>query len=308
VSESDDWFKNALEDVLRERIVGYAVRPGTYRSSWDLREVDVQLSDGRRLALAVKRFDVTADAVKRVKPAFLVDPAREIAVYRTLLSKLDLGTARFYGSSVDGDGRPVLILEYVDGTPLWQVGDFSKWLAAARWLGRTHSRLETLKGDQTRNAALLRYDAAYYRVWPQRACLARAPDDSDEILALLASLPHTIIHGEFHASNIVVADGDRICVLDWEMAAVGPGLMDLADLTSGNWSPDERRALADAYRGSCHAAAAMSEEQLRKGLAACRLHRALQWLGWSNDHWTPPPEHAHDWTAEANAARRELGG
>ena len=39
-------------------------------------------------------------------------------------------------------------------------------------------------------------------------------------------------------------------------------------------------------------------ETLSADLARCRLHLALQWLGWSPD-WRPPPEHAHDWLGEA---------
>jgi hypothetical protein len=32
-------------------------------------------------------------------------------------------------------------------------------------------------------------------------------------------------------------------------------------------------------------------------LAWCRLHVAVQWLGWS-ETWSPPKHHAHDWLAE----------
>jgi hypothetical protein len=30
----------------------------------------------------------------------------------------------------------------------------------------------------------------------------------------------------------------------------------------------------------------------------CRLHIAVQWLGWSPE-WSPPPEHAWNWWEEA---------
>ena len=33
-------------------------------------------------------------------------------------------------------------------------------------------------------------------------------------------------------------------------------------------------------------------------LEFCRLHQAVQWLGWSPS-WTPPPEHAQNWLKEA---------
>jgi hypothetical protein len=43
---------------------------------------------------------------------------------------------------------------------------------------------------------------------------------------------------------------------------------------------------------------ALEEEDLD----VCRLHLAVQWLGWSPG-WAPPMAHAHDWLADA----RELG-
>jgi hypothetical protein len=78
------------------------------------------------------------------------------------------------------------------------------------------------------------------------------------------------------------------------MAAVGVGLVDLAALVTG-WSGDEFAAIVAAYSGVDDLA-----------LAACRLHLALQWLGWSSD-WTPPPAQAHDWLGEARAAAERLG-
>lgn len=40
------------------------------------------------------------------------------------------------------------------------------------------------------------------------------------------------------------------------------------------------------------------EEALVADLDRCRLHLALRSLGWS-PAWSPPPEHARDWLAEA---------
>ena len=42
-------------------------------------------------------------------------------------------------------------------------------------------------------------------------------------------------------------NGLRICPVDWELAARGPGLLDLAALSAGRWSDDERDRLARAY-------------------------------------------------------------
>ena len=72
----------------------------------------------------------------------------------------------------------------------------------------------------------------------------------DRAIERLIRLPSTLIHGEFYASNILVQEtreGCRIRPVDWEMAAVGPGLIDLAALTSGAWAERERTEMAAAY-------------------------------------------------------------
>jgi len=125
----------------------------------------------------------------------------------------------------------------------------------------------------------------------------------------------TFLHGEFYASNVLVhepAHGGRedlrVCPIDWEMAAVGPGLIDLAALTAGGWTADEKEALALAYRAALEHTENWppSPDAFLVALDYCRLHLAVQWLGWSQD-WTPPPEHAQDWLGEALGLAEKLG-
>jgi thiamine kinase-like enzyme len=191
-----------------------------------------------------------------------------------------------------------------------------------------HCRFSQPSDQLRRSAPFLHYDAAFYRLWLQRACefvgqaLTRRDPPSralwerlvrnyDQVIQRLVALPATLIHGEFYASNVLVetsADGVRMCPVDWEMAALGPGLVDLAALTAGRWSDEDRSALAEAYLGGLRAAGAARAglEELLASLDDCRLHVAMLWLGWSRD-WTPPPEHAHDWLAEALMLGRKLG-
>jgi thiamine kinase-like enzyme len=96
-------------------------------------------------------------------------------------------------------------------------------------------------------------------------------------------------------------DGVRIAPVDWEMAAIGPGLVDVAALTAG-WGPEQRRELVDAYRDEI---GGDTETGMEEALACSRLHLAMQWLGWSPG-WSPPPEHRRDWLGEALRAAEEL--
>jgi hypothetical protein len=92
------------------------------------------------------------------------------------------------------------------------------------------------------------------------------------------------------------------------MAAVGPGLIDLAALVAGGWSADQRLALVTSY----YRALASEDGQppsFDDFLAAadlCELHLAVQWLGWSPE-WAPPAEEARGWLEGAFRLGGKLG-
>jgi thiamine kinase-like enzyme len=171
---------------------------------------------------------------------------------------------------------------------------------------------------------LLRYDAGFHRLWMERAvAFARDPGTTWEpaarervewlaarwepVAERLTALPATFIHGEFYPSNVLVGRADsqpRICPIDWEMAAAGPGLVDLAALTGG-WPASDRAAIAAEYQDAS-GPAAEQPGGFEAALEACRLHLAVRWLGWEPT-WSPPPEHRQDWLAEAVRAARALG-
>jgi thiamine kinase-like enzyme len=127
----------------------------------------------------------------------------------------------------------------------------------------------------------------------------------------LADAP-SLVHGEFYPSNVLVEEVRSRFVIhpvDWEMAALGPPLLDVAALTSGRWSEAHRIAMATAY---CEGARSEGMrcpgiEGFLLNVAACRLLLAVQWLGWAAD-WTAPADHRNDWLEEAELCARELGG
>src|SRR6185295_13610555 len=118
-------------------------RPSSYQSSCALDEVDVSFEDGSTAALVAKAVDWEAmcPEAHRARPRWLWDERRERAVYECLLSGADLTTARYHGSFVGDTGIRYLLLERINGTPLWQEGDFNTWCEAARWLARMRVRI-----------------------------------------------------------------------------------------------------------------------------------------------------------------------
>ncbi|MBI4870262.1 MAG: phosphotransferase [Candidatus Riflebacteria bacterium] len=306
------------------------VHPVPQQSSFALREVVAETSGGETVRLILKELGSGAmlpDA-RRAKPPFVHDPRREEVVYGEFLPDGPSGTAHCYGIFVDEtSNRRWLCLERVLGVELYQVGDFSAWQDAARWLAVLHARFAR---DRTawadRSDSLLRHDEPYLRLWLKRArtflktaelapetrgALKRLARVHDVVVSRLLSLPATLIHGDCYASNVLVADlerGRRICPVDWEMAGLGPGLLDLAALVSGRWSEEQRTALAAAYHAeACRPGpGSLTFAETLEALDCCRLQVALQHLGWSAD-WTPPASQLHDWLGEALALSERLG-
>jgi hypothetical protein len=258
-------------------------RPSAYRSSYPIVELDVELQDGRTLALVVKDLarDAIVERARGAKLDFLADPLREIEVYRDLLGPAALGTPAFHGSR-----GTLLYLERVGGIELYQVGELELWQQALRWLARLHDRFGGVAHPR-----LVRYDRSFYELWPARAGVELPGYDA--LVDRLAALPVTLVHGDFYASNVLLA-GERVCAIDWELAGAGAGVLDVAAITMG-WPDEQRAVLADAYRRA--RAEPPPQREFLADLDHASLHLAVQWLGWS-EGWAPPPEHARDWHAE----------
>lgn len=255
---------------------------------------------------------LAADAVA-AKPLFLLDTAREAEVYLDVLRPGRVDAPACFGAVVDPEAsHALLFLELVEGEVLWQVGEWEAWEEAARWLADLHGR-----ALGTSSARLIRYDSAHFRRWLRRA-RAFAPARSldriaacyERVVERLADWPSSFVHGEFYPSNVLVERRSRrfrIRPVDWEMAGVGTGLLDLAALSSGAWCEEDRQRLARVYfEASGPALRHRGWGEFLDALEHCRLHLAVQWLGWSRD-WSPPQQQAHDWLAEARRVAEKLG-
>lgn len=323
-----------LQSGLRQRGIEGVIRrlerrPSPYASSFALEELDVELGDGTRLALMLKNLSWGGmnEAALRVKPEFLFDPQREIAVYRTIVDPMQLGAA-FFAAFLDAESDACwLVIERIEGRELYQVGELDIWTDVARWLGVMHRRLAQRDRDELRvSARLVVYDADFYHLWLRRAGRAFGPASAESaasragfdylvarynrVVERLLSLPPTVIHGEFYASNVLTATTDgalRVCPVDWEMAAVAPGLIDLAALTLGQWPEEDRRGFLAAYlSGIASDTPAMSIDAVAEAVDYCQIHLAVQWLGWFSSQ-PPHPSHARDWLTEAIERVERLG-
>jgi hypothetical protein len=310
----------ALDDaVIRDELLqldprfahaDIVIRPYGYRTSHRLAELDVHHGDGTRERLILKDLGVHSldEDARRAKPAFLVEPVREIEVYRDILANAELGTASCRGAIVrPAEDRYWLVLELLPGVELYQTGALQDWCAAASWLAQLHRRVKLAETPH-----LVRYDRDALSIWIDRAVsfsgkplLAHLAPRFDELLDSLLGFPQGFMHGELFASNVIVdTAAKRVSAIDWETAGLGPQLLDLAALTAGNWTAADRTAMALAYRDAAESEA--SDDAFLRDLDISRLFVAVQRLGWSQN-WTPPQEHAYDWASDVSIIGRKLG-
>ncbi|HWI09321.1 MAG TPA: aminoglycoside phosphotransferase family protein [Solirubrobacteraceae bacterium] len=306
----DATLRAALQDALQRPVRTLTRRAHLYGSSHAIEDVAVTFDDGPPLALVLKDVSAPGPHAQAAKPLSLRDPDRELQAYVDVLGPAGLDVPVCYGALAEA-GRRWLILEAVDGVPLWQLAEDAIWDETARWLAGLHGH-----PAPSRSLRLLRYDVPCFRNALARAvaltptgALDGVADIWERVVARLTAWPRSIVHGDFYPSNILVqrraAATPRIRPVDWELAGTGPGLLDLAALTAGSWSAAERERLTLTYGRALPAALRPAPADLLDALAHCRLFVAVQWLGWSRD-WTAPPEHAHDWLGEATALAWEL--
>ena len=313
---SDTELQRRLSHVLGQEVARLDRRRSRYSTSFPIDELDAELEDGSTLTLVGKDLSWGAllPEATGAKPEFLHDPLREIEVYRSALVGAGLGTAAFHGAWVRPEcDQYCLFVERVTGVELWQVGDLEVWAAVAAWLARFHHTGPA--PDPPLRDRLLLYNRDYYQAWARRArAFHRDADASrrgrldwvlarhDGLVDRLLALDSVFIHGELYPSNVLVqvAGGPRICPIDWELAALGPALVDLAALVSGGWTPEERFALVRSYESALVSLTgrAVDHRALVAALDLCRLHLCVRWLGWAR-RWSPPPEHAQDWLGES---------
>jgi aminoglycoside/choline kinase family phosphotransferase len=127
----------------------------------------------------------------------------------------------------------------------------------------------------------------------------------------IAAQPKGFVHGEFFAPNVLVEleNGTaRVRPVDWELAGIGPLFIDLAALTAGAWTEEQRSELAASYQAALDPRGDiwLPHEAFMRALDCCRVQLAVQRIGWA-ERWTPPAAHAQDWLGEALHAAERLG-
>lgn len=182
----------------------------------------------------------------------------EASIYQLVIGPLHGPAPSFEGSFAGAHGTTIVLAYRDDATQLHHTepGTQSAIVRAASVLGSWHARSGSVALDQFRSF-VNEMDASAFEQWS--ACLTeRSPADpgwaaiaelvhSGDSMPALIEAPKIIIHGELFTSNVLVGAQGEIEFVDWETCAVGPGELDLASLTVGNWPAATRAACETAY-------------------------------------------------------------
>jgi aminoglycoside/choline kinase family phosphotransferase len=268
-------------------------------SSFWTERLGVRLDRGESLPVFFKdlnpRHQVNAAPALRAREA--APSRRELQMYQQVLSRERFGTPELYAFRWDPQaGVYWLFLENVGEFRLSRMREFEYWLAGVEWAARFHAALRPLRAAQA--GFLPRYDEAHYRGCAEqvesklpglaeadRGVIGRALGRYLSVMDRFTALPQGVIHGELFAKNVVVRTGSpaqKLGVVDWESAAIGPSYLDLVSLSAGRWSAEQRRAMWHAYfdRYQADTGLRLDWEDFCRDLGLLSLYQALRWLGW----------------------------
>jgi hypothetical protein len=199
---------------------------------------------------------------------------REVGVYASLAAGLPIHVPALIAASPTGDWLVLEAVRALRRADRWRAEDYWK---AVRGLAALHERFWGLRDDLDAFPWLGRPLEADFAVHvaaaaqaierivtsgkpealasrPERvAILARLTAQADQIARPLLELPATLLHGDYWPGNIAVAAEGRQIVFDWQMASVGPAVLDLFTfVTKSQWwfgkMPVEAGEIVERYR------------------------------------------------------------
>jgi aminoglycoside phosphotransferase (APT) family kinase protein len=225
---------------------------------------------------------------------------REAGLYRALSVQLPMATPALIAADSAGSW---LVLEAVEADPATAEWDAGALIDAVTLLVSLHERFWGLAEDLGAYPWLARpltldYEIHVYAAaqalgrivrYEQPAAIAQSAavlsvlgqiiSQADQVVQPLRALPFTLLHGDFWQRNLLRdEDGDPI-VLDWQLAAIGPGVLDLLVMVSNTRWAHGRLPLPEAELTGHY----------RRELKRC-VH-----VEWSDAEWAALWDHALLW-------------
>ncbi|HYY72743.1 MAG TPA: aminoglycoside phosphotransferase family protein [Candidatus Bathyarchaeia archaeon] len=270
-----------------------------HESSFHAEHLRIRFKNGESVPVFLKDLNPQNQIAlaRKIRNNSLSSSYLELRVYQRVLWRVNLGTPQLYSVRWEpARGTYWLFLEDIGGSRLRDSRNFNRWVQAARWSARFHARTRNLHAAVT--SFLPVRDHKHYQLCAEsvrsilpdlrprdRRLIEPALTHYVRRLDWFAALPRTVIHGQYFAKNIMLRlrhHDQPLAVIDWETAALGPGMYDLISISSGGWAEDERRIMWRAYFDEYQAETGIAREweDFCEEAREMELYQALEWLGW----------------------------
>jgi hypothetical protein len=292
-------------------------RPNEFSTLFPSDILHLELSSGEELFLFAKQL--TGEQVDHPDK---LERRREAWVYENLLSDSALPVPRWFGLGQNpATGCQELYLEYLDGLSLRYQG-LEHWFPAARRLADLHLHFAARSELLRSGGFLLELNERYFEAWAERAVsavgavsaglatrLEHVVSSLEPALAVIVAQPCTLVHNDLSPKNVIAVTTSRpprIAFVDWELAGVGCGVLDLVHLKYGLGADDDRR-MRETYweRLADSELAPKSTSEQRSLLGACELHKTLYRLA-HIETLRSPPRTVAQWVEDAERFRRAV--
>ncbi len=304
-----------VEEVLQEAL-GRSVKistlkhePSPFATLFPANILHIRLQSGKRISLFLKHLG-SEESDHPEKQC----PDREIRIYEELLGNDNLPVVKYYGSRWnETSNRREVFLEYIDDWNL-KYHELEHWFTAARRLAHLHAHFASQAEMLLACQYLLQFDAVYYYEWADRALLIVADQSAglaadlepvvksyDRVVDVITRQPLTLVHNDPSPKNVIAdrsSSPARICLVDWEMAGMGCGLMDLVHLKYGLDRENDQK-MREAYGAELAGTGLLpsSPQDLGSLFAACEIHKTVYRLAHSKI-WQLPLETVSQWVTE----------
>lgn len=224
---------------------------------------------GRRLLLKVS----TSVAGQR-----LAD--RELRFYTDLAPLLPIRVPDLVAATA-GDTGVALLMEAHDPSPKAREWSVERWVEVAAGAGRLHGQVEVagaatqLDRPPEASRSRIAWAEERWRVlgYPQIAELVQRL--VPEVTATMATAPRTIIHGDCHVENFLLAADGGLIWADWQEVALGAGPEDLALLWQRAEFDGARPPRSEMMTAYGEARGTISDETLERVVLAAELRLLL---------------------------------
>jgi len=195
--------------------------------SADMAALEIEDRDGQRRKWIVRR---PADGTLQRHPHAARDEFRLLQIARSM----GLATPTPYHLDRSGEifSTPYLVIDYIEGEIEFAPADLA---GCMRQMAAHLAQIHSIDGANQDLAFLSVKQGKCVEMCRERAADINVSLDEEHIRAALASIwpvpqqnAPTLLHGDYWPGNILWRDGKLVAVIDWEDAALGDPLIDLA--------------------------------------------------------------------------------